>query len=784
VFDPSPPKNDGLKIERSDTDVRLKTPDGSAYELYHPETWQYVGLNDQTAKDIAGGFPEYWDTADAKKGMANASRNDAQLYRRLNDLQEASLDQLAEAHRADKDNLLRLCNADDITIPKQFTLERRFAEECIRHETEQMKEIARIGFSTPAFSPFSHVYMYYKYIHAHSLHIWQRAAAQLLCALLDDRNVRRHAEFLPSLKASPPPPPVESASKNSTLPEKASVSSSESSEGIAHQRGPSLTKQQSLEMAHCRSSSRAIQWGPLFYDQNAVNHSHFCVAATARGGKTTLLRLLFQSLHSNLTPSPRFVFYDAKAKLLPCIFRPGALKGEQLDDEVAAALHLLSPFDQRGTAWDIAQDAPSRAAAHEIATILFPVGDSAQEGYFSPASRDVAAEVMLALNQQSGTKWTLYDLLSALQLENIESVMSVTRRGQDLFANYFRGSSPAVEDLLRTLRSKTALLLPAAATWRNATRRLSIRDWVKSQTKTIVLLNDERHLKASREINRILLNILSQELLSTKNPPVRTFLYLDEFEHLGRIEMMTSLAHRGADLKINMALAFHDLGTLKSVYGTDTEGILGDAHFQAFLKLRTISTSEWASNQIGACEVKVKQKSTQRGTSRQQSATRDEEYSDAWQSGESESEHYVTRQLVLPDEIRNLPMPYDAKQITGYFLAPRHDPYLGTLPQSTVLRSLSEYVAAERSGQKFYALWPEVNGVSEHCPKPDESFDLPDDSFATLYQLGFRKSGYSPDVNLLSNRPDEAILSAQSDDAERPHNGLLDIDFGFDFGDE
>ena len=106
---------------------------------------------------------------------------------------------------------------------------------------------------------------------------------------------------------------------------------------------------------------------------------------------------------------------------------------------------------------------------------------------------------MLALNQQGGTKWTLYDLLSALQLENIESVMSVTRRGQDLYANYFRGSSPAVEDLHRTLRTKTALLLPAAAAWRNATRRLSIRDWVKSQTKTIVLLNDERHLKASRE---------------------------------------------------------------------------------------------------------------------------------------------------------------------------------------------------------------------------------------------------------------------------------------------
>jgi hypothetical protein len=127
-------------------------------------------------------------------------------------------------------------------------------------------------------------------------------------------------------------------------------------------------------------------------------------------------------------------------------------------------------------------------------------------------------------------------------------------------------------------------------------------------------------------------------------------------------------------------------------------------------------------------------------------------------------------------------MPYDAKQITGYFLAPRHDPYLGTLPQSDVLLSLSEYVAAVRSGQDFYALWPEVKGVSEHCPKPDESFDLPDDSFATLYQLGFRKPGYSPDEGLRRESLDET--NNQSEDAERPKNGLLDIDFGFDFGDD
>ena len=464
-----------------------------------------------------------------------------------------------------------------------------------------------------------------------------------------------------------------------------------------------------------------------------------------RSGKTTLLRLLFQSLHTNVTPPPRFVFYDAKANLLPYMFPPGSMSGEGLNDEAAEALFILSPFDERGTAWDIATDAPNPLAAREIAEILFPEPDpKKKDEFFSPAARDVTVEVMRALTRKAGTNWTLFDLLSSLQLENIEAVMSSNPGGAQRYTTYFRGSGSSTDDLIKTLRAKTALLLPSAAAWRFAKQRLGLRQWAQSHTKSIVLLRVEKHPKACNEINRILLNVLSQELLANENPKARTFLYLDEFEHLERIDRMIDLADDGVSQQVNMALAFHDLGTLKEVYGGATEGILGDAIFRAFLKVNTRSTSEWASEQIGSPEVKVTQKSTQRGSTKHEATREADPDRESSQAGETVSDHYAIRTLVLPDEVRDLPMPHETENITGYFLAPGHGPYLGTLPTSNLFRSAEDFLNAQYSEDNFYALWPKVEGVSERCPQPDERYDVPDDTFFTLHQLGIEKPGYAP----------------------------------------
>jgi hypothetical protein len=162
------------------------------------------------------------------------------------------------------------------------------------------------------------------------------------------------------------------------------------------------------------------------------------------------------------------------------------------------------------------------------------------------------------------------------------------------------------------------------------------------------------------------------------------------------------------------------------------------------LRVNTRSTSEWASDQIGSPEVKLKTKSKQQGTTKHEATREADPDRESSQSGEVDSEQYAIRRLVLPDEIRDLPMPEGSKSVTGYFMAPPHGPYHGTLPLSKVFRSAEEFVAAQSTEENFYALWPKVEGVSERCPQPDERYEVPDDTFLTLYKLGFTKRGYVP----------------------------------------
>lgn len=63
------------------------------------------------------------------------------------------------------------------------------------------------------------------------------------------------------------------------------------------------------------------------------------------------------------------------------------------------------------------------------------------------------------------------------------------------------------------------------------------------------------------------------------------------------------------------------------------------------------------------------------------------------------------------------------------------------------------------SSDDSYRLWPQVRRVSK-CPmRPKEYLEPPDDTFATLYALGFRKPGYSPS-------PSEAQASDEMEEEE------------------
>jgi len=245
-----------------------------------------------------------------------------------------------------------------------------------------------------------------------------------------------------------------------------------------------------------------------------------------------------------------------------------------------------------------------------------------------------------------------------------------------------------------------------------------------------------------------------------------------------------------------MALSLHSLDTLTTVYGKETEGILGDCGFKAFLSVENRNTAGWTSDIIGTQEVVVEQKSTQSGSTTGQSMREDDSTkSESKQTSESVTRVTKTRKLVPPYEIMRLPMPSIAQAVTGYFMAPGHGPYKGTLPLSKLICSRDEYLDRRdaKKEKNFYALWPEDRNVCEYAPQPPENFDPPDDSFANLHAFGFPKPGYQgvveqpPASQSQSSQqlaqPDNGISESEAQ-PQQPKIDLDDLVFDFEFEDE
>jgi hypothetical protein len=599
-------------------------------------------------------------------------------------------------------------------------------------------------------------------------------------ALADDRDAEHFASKSPSSR-----PPTDTVPKAATaLPVVKSHLSKPPKETIRQ----SVSAPPSTAATSGVSGFQPVRWGPACYPKQSVFDSHFCVVGKPRTGKTTILKLLFQSIYDDLDETVRFVFYDAKLDLLPCMTRPDDLG--KVSEETDLPVYLLHPFDERSTAWDIAKDASSRTKAREIANILFPPQPSSNE-FFGDASQIIAATVMDALKRKAGDQWTLYDLLTALRPENIAAILTSNPYGKVQYQTYLDNPSTSSSDLLKTLANKTDLLLPAAYAWTKARARLSIKDWVKSQTKSIVLANNEEFEDAVTELNRILLNLLCRQLLAIKPPPARTFVYLDEVEHLGYIAKLKKIGQQGASRQVHMALSLHSLDTLKTVYGQETEGILGDCAFKAFLSVESRNTANWVSETIGTEDVVIDQTSTQTGTTTGQSIGKDStSQTSSEQKGESVTHIAKTRPMVPANEIMRLPMPSNSQAVTGYFMAPGQLHYKGTLPLSKLICSRNDYLHRRDvlREKDFYALWPEDKSIRETASQPLENIEPPDDSFASLHALGFPKPGYqaetkqtSPSQSSPAQSP--ADLQADATDSEATpdptEDSLDDLDFGF-----
>ncbi|GMU82454.1 MAG: hypothetical protein AMXMBFR47_23250 [Planctomycetota bacterium] len=409
----------------------------------------------------------------------------------------------------------------------------------------------------------------------------------------------------------------------------------------------------------------SVQWLGLSIPDHATE-PNFCLVGGQGSGKTTLLRELMHSVLRQIRSGSgvRALVSDPKRDMLPFIAR-----------FTDAPIHILSPFDARSIAWDLAADLRDSAAARHVAAILVPDSKSDQSQFFIHSARLLLHAILQALMLAAPGRWTLRDVIAfARNPERAKRLLTEFPLTADVLALY-GGADITSLNASQTLYATIASLEPVAAAWERAPTRFSISAWMNTES-VLLLGQDWMHASTLSAINRVLFRRIVEVVLN--QPETRratTWFFLDELKESGRLDGINQLMTNGRSKGARVACAFQDLRGLQSVLGEkEADEVVGLCGYLSFLRLASEPTAEWASRVIGEAE--------------------------CWEESYSFSQHNTTsravvaRRAVLPSQLLSIP-PVENMLVTGFHLVPQCGGLIHTQQRPTDFRdAVATYGAA------------------------------------------------------------------------------------------
>ena len=374
----------------------------------------------------------------------------------------------------------------------------------------------------------------------------------------------------------------------------------------------------------------------------AEARQHFLVSGIIGSGKTIAIQLFLQSIaprfHAGAAHPEQLIIFDAKGDV---VSRLAAL-GLGPD---APNVWILNPFDARSAVWDLSEALDSPAMARNFASLVIPEEKGSTAPFFTNAARELIIAVIIALNEVAPARWTLRDLLCALEsLERIEAVTARHPRAQVMAARYL-ADKQHVPSVLSTVASKMGSLEAVAALWHTngSGRRFSIEKFLAAPG-TLILGNDPVLRESYWPINAIMLKALTQEILRrSETPGLRHWFVLDEFRAMQRVDCVRDLLNLGRSKGVSVLLGIQDLEGLIEIYDEHVaNGLLSQCTQKMFLRAGGPKTAEWAERFFG----KVRRVETTVTKSKQ-----------GWKGSESEASSLQERSLFLASFFLDLPLP-------------------------------------------------------------------------------------------------------------------------------
>ena len=355
---------------------------------------------------------------------------------------------------------------------------------------------------------------------------------------------------------------------------------------------------------------QAIQFGRVWIPESEATN-HFGLIGTTGSGKTTIMRILAQSVLPNIDRGDcRALFYDAKQDALPIL---SSIVG--LDKVVT-----LNPFDSRGRYWDLSADLDEPRVLEEFSYNLIPPVQESQP-FFTEAARALLYAVMLSYFI-SGYRYGFADVLRPLRDRNMLFQILKKHSATRHVAENYLSNPRLLSNLMPSVAVKIQPFESIAACWSHADAGISLRDWSKKDY-VLVLGNTEVSRHSIDSINRCIFKRASDVTLNKEESLTsRTWFFLDELADAGKLSGLISLAKKGRSKGACLVIAFQSVSGLRdeSLYGQcGCDELLGQIGTRFVGRLECISTADYVSNLIG--EQKFVEKSYSYTSSKENSST-------------------------------------------------------------------------------------------------------------------------------------------------------------------
>jgi type IV secretory pathway TraG/TraD family ATPase VirD4 len=425
----------------------------------------------------------------------------------------------------------------------------------------------------------------------------------------------------------------------------------------SHVRGSKLwTEAEAIETASRarQPDDRGIRVGPLVIPTSWA-FQNILVLGQIGSGKTTLLKKLIRSMLASHIEgeesSVRMVLFDYKHDMISWL---AIVLSKQLAKS-RCRIVVMNPFDERSAAWDMAKDIKTPADVLALANILFPIDPKATQKFWDQAVHAVFIRVTLTFMERAPDAWTFRDIINTLlDRELLVEILGLTPKGKRLLANY--QNEKTFNDIVSTLDSRTTgvgydIL---ASIWDKSKRKLSLLDFVDGPPSILVLGKSSVATEAVERLNQVLYQRLAQIVLdrpdASEDDPWRLFMVFDEAANMGQLPLLTEMLTSARSKNASTTIAFQDINHWYKVHGEEgAKAMLAQCANVAVLRCKQ-ETAEWSANAIGEGEGWMKNFST------------------AADGKSSSGDTMTTRPVVMPEEIKNLPMAKPANGVSGYFI--------------------------------------------------------------------------------------------------------------------